>query len=176
MATPAHRILAIDPGTRYMGLAVLDGDELVYYGVKDLRAKRPVWRLASATREVLRDVIADYRPTVLAYERSFYVQAKGSSLLQRQEAEIERIAGLAKLPVRSYLPSEVRVAVCNDSWATKGMVAGVLMRRFADLAAYQYDADEWRARYWHHMFDALAVGVACAEDLRSRRARPLSAA
>jgi len=31
MPTAVPRILAIDPGTRYMGVAVLEGTELIYY-------------------------------------------------------------------------------------------------------------------------------------------------
>jgi RNase H-fold protein (predicted Holliday junction resolvase) len=31
------RILAIDPGTRHMGVALLDGDKLIYHAVKVIK-------------------------------------------------------------------------------------------------------------------------------------------
>ena len=160
------RILAIDPGTRFLGIAVLEADDLVYYGVKDLREKRPASQLMRTTREVLRELIDRYEPKTLAYEKSFYVQSKASVLLQRQEAEIARIGQAAKLRVVASLPSEARAVVCHDAWATKAMVAEHLVRRFPDLARYHPLPDEQRARYWLHMFDALAVAVAAGQPAR----------
>ncbi len=31
---PPRRILAVDPGLQYLGVAVLEGEELIWYGVK----------------------------------------------------------------------------------------------------------------------------------------------
>ena len=37
-----QRILAIDPGTRELGFAIMEENDLIYYGVKTLKKKRPV--------------------------------------------------------------------------------------------------------------------------------------
>ena len=86
MATEQLRILAVDPGTRFMGVAVLEGSDLIYYGVKRFKEKRPADELIRATRAVLVRLISDYRLGILAYEKTFFVQAKASALLQVQEA------------------------------------------------------------------------------------------
>src|SRR6266536_1507222 len=43
------RVLGIDPGTRLMGIAVLEGDDVIYYAVKELRRMRPGLQLMRAT-------------------------------------------------------------------------------------------------------------------------------
>lgn len=164
MPTEGRRILAIDPGTRYLGVAVLDQSGLLYYGVKDLRAERPADELVRATRVVLLRLIADYRPIVLAYEKTFYVQSKNSALLQVQEAELKRVGREAGLPLAGYAPTRVRKLLCRDGWATKQRVADVLVRRFPELAPYRH-RDERRERYWLNMFDAVAVAVVYQEHL-----------
>lgn len=164
---PTHRpfrILAIDPGTRYMGVAVLDGNDLLYYGVKDFTGKRPADQLLRATRQAVLGLIADYRPTVLAYEKTFYVQQKHSALLHIQELEIARVGRVEKLRVIGYTPSHVRKVICRDGRATKYAVANVLTRRFPELAGYRSRDNLRREQYWLNMFDALAVAVVCADE------------
>lgn len=45
-----NRVLAIDPGTHYIGVAVLDGTKLAYYGVKTL-SKRVLTLAANVVRK-----------------------------------------------------------------------------------------------------------------------------
>lgn len=163
MSKETPRILAVDPGTRYMGVAILDGSELVYYAVKDFTGKRPADGLLRATRQALRRLIAQYQPDVLAYEKAFYVQAKHSALLKVQEAEITRVGRAEGLRVIGYSPARVRKLLCRDGWATKERVADILTRRFPELARYRAHGEYQRRWYWFNMFDALAVAAVCAD-------------
>ncbi len=163
METP--RILAIDPGTRHMGVAVIQGDELLYYGVKSFKRKRPAYQLLKATRDVLLQLSRDYRPDILAYEKTFYVQQKTSALLHVQEIEIKRLGEAAKLKVIGYAPSHVRRVLCRDGRATKQAVADLLVRRFPELAGYRHRRDARSEQYWLNMFDAVAVAVVCADEI-----------
>ena len=159
------RILALDPGTRYLGVAVLDGHGLAYYTVKDLRDRRPARECLRATRAVLGWLIEHYAPEVLAYERSFYVQSRESQLLQAQEREIRRVARAHGLRAIGYNPMTVRKRLCGDGWARKREVAERLARRYPDLACYLAPRGSRRERYWYHLFDAVAVGVVCLGGL-----------
>src|SRR5438093_9743249 len=85
-------VLAIDPGTRQIGIAVLDGRELVYHGVKTLRSHgSPQERLQEARRVVLR-LIRDFRPQVLAVEHAFYSRSRNAALLNVLVEEIRTLA------------------------------------------------------------------------------------
>ncbi len=165
MSTKTPRILAIDPGTRHMGVAVIHGDDLLYYGVKSFKRKRPAYQLLKATRDVLLQLIRDFRPSILAYEKTFYVQQKSSALLHVQEIEIKRLAEAAKLKVVGYSPSHVRRVLCRDGRATKQAVANLLVERFPEVAGYRHSHEGQRERYWLNMFDAVAVAAVCAEEI-----------
>ncbi len=168
MAGGVPRILAIDPGTRYMGVAVLQGRDLIHYGVKDLRDQRPADELIRATRAVLHGLIRQHRPNVLAYEKTFYVQSKNSALLQVQEAEIKQTGRIAGLRVVGYSPARVRKLLVEDGQATKEAVADLLAGRFPELRPYHSDR---RRRYWLNMFDALAVAAVATEEMDRRSGR-----
>jgi Holliday junction resolvasome RuvABC endonuclease subunit len=164
MPTPPHRILALDPGTREMGVVVLEGTGLLYYGVCDFtHRRRPADVLFRATRATITRFISRYEPTVLAYEQTFYIQAKQSALLHVQELEIERIGRAHGLRVRGCSPFTVRSRLCGDGRATKEDVADRLVERYPELARYRFRPGSARNDYWLNMFDALAVAVVCQE-------------
>ena len=57
-----RRILALDPGTRYLGFALFDGPRLVYHGVLTLSPHHhPARRIDEATHRIGR-MIRDWRP------------------------------------------------------------------------------------------------------------------
>jgi Holliday junction resolvasome RuvABC endonuclease subunit len=155
-----------------MGVAVLQGRDLIYYGVKTFKTYRPAEQLLTATREALLGIIRTYRPTMLAYEKTFYVQQETSMLLQLQQQEIRRLGHAAKLTVIGYSPAHVRQVLCRDGWATKRMVADLLVGRFPQLAGYRYRDEPTREHYWLNMFDALAVAVVAAEEADVMPAQP----
>lgn len=171
MPTSGTRILAIDPGTRYMGVVVLERNELIHYGVVDLRRKRPATELLTATREALGNLIKTFQPAVLAYEELLFVQSETSKLMVRQEAELRRIGAAFGLHVVSYDPLTVRRKLCSDGHATKLKVADLLVGRFPELRRYRAVQSALQERYWLNMFDALAVAVISADeaDRRPRR-------
>ncbi len=157
-----------------MGVAVLEGDELLYYAVKELRRMRPAYQLLRAARDVVTDLIERYQPDIVAYEEIFYVQQTASRLLQSEQREIRRVGLSAKLRVFGYSPLYVRQTLCGDPYATKQMVADLLIRRFPELAGYRH-GHSWRSeRYWLNMFDALAIAVVAGRE--SERSSETSAA
>jgi Holliday junction resolvasome RuvABC endonuclease subunit len=160
------RVLGIDPGTRLTGIVVLEGDDLIYYAVKELRRMRPGFQLMRATRDAVNDVIERFSPDVVAYETSYYIQQTTSPLLGEQEREIRRLGKAAGLKVVAYSPLYVRQQLCADAYVTKHMVAQVLVQRFPELAGYRVNQTPRSERYWLNMFDALAVAVVAAREFR----------
>jgi len=148
-----------------MGITVLSGLDLLYYAVSDLRDHRPADVLIRATRATVQRLMAQYRIDTLAYEKTFYVQSKNSALLQVQEGELRRVGKVASLRVVGYSPTHVRRMLCADGRATKEIVARVLTERYSHLDRYLGTTNLRQQTYWLHMFDALAVGVVCAETL-----------
>lgn len=76
-----RKILAIDPGTREIGVAVLTGEELEYYAVKTITRRSSPSIILAQARQIIRKLIHLHSPDVLAIERPFLGYGNRSSLL-----------------------------------------------------------------------------------------------
>lgn len=162
------RILGIDPGTREMGVVVLDGTTLLSYGVHTLRnGERPHDVIGQAKRIVL-GYVARYGPQVVAYEAPLPIATRRGAILQVIADELRERSRELGLDVRSLSPAHVRQALLGNPKATKLDVARALVERgFRQLetmlpkkparSALGFRPKE---KYWLHMFDALATAVA----------------
>src|SRR5437016_4717511 len=98
------RILAIDPGTREMGVAVLEGSKLVYHGVIVIkRGRSPRETLERGHDNVLR-LIEDFHPAVLAIEKTFVRMNRNVALLNVLADEIVALAKHCRLQVVGIAP------------------------------------------------------------------------
>lgn len=157
-------ILAVDPGTRKLGVAVLCGNELLFYGVKTVTNRKNPLLVLETISSYIRILLKKYRPTYLAIEKMFVTQ-KNSSLLVVAAEQIKATAKEANLPIYEYAPSTVRKRLCQSGRATKRETAEILAERFPELKRYYQRTAAWERDYYGNLFDAVAIGVVCAEDL-----------
>lgn len=162
--TPA-RILAVDPGSRYMGIAFLIGSDLVRADVENLR--KPGMRsveIAKKAEQVLSRWITRYQPDVLAIESPFFAQSKRSLHVQRLIRTITAVGRRERLIVRPIVPTIARRFICTQGRATRLATAQAIASDYPWLQPdYQKEANRswWKQRYWTSMFDAIAVGLTC---------------
>ncbi len=162
-----RRILAIDPGTRFIGIAFLVGTDLVRADVE-----RNV-RYASISREDLHDKIerilarwiTRYHPEVVALEKLQFIQSKRSLLLVQVVKEMKGCCKRKGMPVEDYMPMAVRRFFCKESRPTRLNVARVIATEYFRWLHPYYEKGAakgwWRPPYWLSMFDAIALGLAC---------------
>jgi Holliday junction resolvasome RuvABC endonuclease subunit len=175
---PTHHepiVLGIDPGTRFIGFAVLRGRELLDYGVHTLRnGRRPYDLLGQARTHVLAS-IRDHSPQIVAIEEPLLLPTKRAALVSALAQELHERARELGIQVVEISPMRVREIVVENSRATKIDVAEALVRQgFSDLRSLLPKRPERavlglaeKDLYWLHMFDAL--GLALAGDRSSRR-------
>ena len=157
------RVLAIDPGTRHMGVALLENGTPVYVGVKSIKGRMPPHETLQAGRRIILRLIKDFRPKILVFEKTFFANNRNSSLLNVLGDEIEAIGKRKRLKVMSFAPSTVKKAICGNGRASKEDVARVLVSRFPELKVYLTQDRKWKERYHQNMFDALALGILAAK-------------
>jgi crossover junction endodeoxyribonuclease RuvC len=155
----SRRILAIDPGTRYMGIAVLDFGRLIYHGVESIPKERSPHETLNAGRKIVLRFINDFRPDVLAIEKTFFANNRNSALLNVFADEISAVGKRKGLIVRAFAPSVVKKAVCGNGWAKKDEVARAVVARYPELKVYLGQDRKWKSRYHSNRFDAVAVGM-----------------
>lgn len=165
MPTPRTktRILAIDPGTKEIGVAVLDGDDLIYYAVKTIRDRSTAQKVLRQAVAIVIDLISRHRPDCVAIEKMFVVQ-KSAALLSVVAEEIKSAARGSGLDVYEYAPTTIRKFVCQTGKATKADVAKTLARQYPELARHLNSPTTWEQKYYANMFDAVAVGLMCRHD------------
>jgi crossover junction endodeoxyribonuclease RuvC len=160
-----NRILAIDPGTKEIGIAVLEDGKLIDYAVKTVRDRSTAQRILTHIATISQDLITKYNPRYLAIEKMFVIQ-KSAALLSVAAEEIKGVAKSNGLSVHEYAPSTVRKFVCQSGSATKRDVAQVVAVRYPELARHLNARNKWEEKYYSNIFDAVAVGLICYDELQ----------
>ncbi|MBP6965785.1 MAG: crossover junction endodeoxyribonuclease RuvC [Armatimonadetes bacterium] len=151
-------VLALDPGLRDLGYAVLRGRRLQTAGVRPLRLIPKDRRIAEA-RRLVRGWIAAYRPGTLVLESTHRHSIKWLNEVDRLGRSIRRLARRCHLEVRSYAPQTVRKTVLGNGRATKREAAVAVATRFPRLRIYLTQDRKWKERYWLNLFDAVALAL-----------------
>jgi crossover junction endodeoxyribonuclease RuvC len=149
------RVLGIDPGLTRCGWGVVDGrpgarPAAVGVGVlrsaADLDLELRLLELHTGVTALLRE----HRPDVVAVERVFTQNNKGTAHATAQAAGIAALAAAqADLPVAWHTPSEVKAAISGNGRADKEQVT-LMVTRVLGLAGPPKPADA---------ADALALAV-----------------
>jgi Holliday junction resolvasome RuvABC endonuclease subunit len=164
-------VIGIDPGTREMGLVVLRGSVLKYFGVRTLpNGKRHHEAIGLAKRIVL-GMIEKHRPDVVAIEEPLNLATKRSHLLNVIADELRDRAIEVGITVVELSPDAIRQRVTGNPRATKIDVAEYLvsngfdhLRQFVPKRpARPVLGLRPREKYWLHMFDALAIARAAKD-------------
>lgn len=159
-------IIAVDPGTRELGVAVFSGGkELVFYNVKTVTNRKSPLAALEIIAAYIRNLIKKYRPQVLAIEKMFITQ-RNSALLAVAAEQIKAVAKEANLPIYEYAPTTIRKRLCQSGRATKREVARILAGKYPELNRYYLRTAQWEKNYYANLFDAVAIAVVCAEDLK----------
>jgi crossover junction endodeoxyribonuclease RuvC len=164
MSNHPSTILAIDPGTRELGFAVMRGKSLLYYGVKTVTNRKSPGAVLEIVSVFIRHLIRKYRPTELAIEKMFVTQ-KNSALLTVVAEQVKAVVRESQIPVYEYAPKAIRKRLCQTGKATKREAAQILANRFPELNRYFLRSRQWERDYYANLFDAVAIAVICAEDL-----------
>jgi Holliday junction resolvasome RuvABC endonuclease subunit len=158
-------IMAIDPGLRATGVAVLDGaDRLRHASVVATRhtddASRRVRQIASSVDELIRF----YRPGVLVLEATWPSSSPATSLTHNVALACRRLARANRVPAARVAATTVRRVVLGDGWADKWRVASHGVSVFPELRVYLHRDRAWKDRYFQNLFDAVAIALFARKD------------
>ena len=169
----SFKILAIRPGTKYLGIAVLDDQNLVYWKIKLIRERKiPTARALKKLKIILNQLIDFWSPRAIAVEDIVYVQAKKSALLNILTEEIKNIGKEKRVKVYFHPPLSTRKFICQKEKPTKMNVAKILATHYYPWLSRNYEKERkkswWQAKYGLIIFDAIAVGLFCLHQLKRK--------
>ena len=164
--TTPLRTLALDPGTREMGYAVLESTDLFYFGVHTFPHRCSARRLCAEGQRFVQGLLDAYAPQLLVIEKTWYAKSTRSTRLHVFVEAMEGLAQQQDLLVRAYTPRMVKKMICGHGDATKRDIAETLIRqRYLYLAKYLQRDLRTRDKYWQSMFDAVALGLTGYEEI-----------
>ena len=121
------RILGIDPGTITTGYGVIEAEDdeatFVDCGALTATERSPMGERLSYIYQGLREVIARFKPDVIAIESPFVAMNVRTALaIGRAQAVAILAAAEAKIPAHEYSPAEVKKRVTDYGVSTKEQV------------------------------------------------------
>ena len=128
-----HIILGVDPGTLFMGYALLhtvgSKVEILDFGVFDVHKLDDQYARLQKEFFFLQEIIDKYHPSVLAIESQF-VDKNPQTMIKIVHAQgVAIAAALSKdVPVVEYSPMKVKMAITGNGHADKHQVADMLQR------------------------------------------------
>lgn len=151
-------IIALDPGLRDLGYAVLAGRRVVAASVLPLRSV-PRYRRLGTVRKFLLTQLRAHRPRTLVLEQIPKRPLDTMAGLPALGRMLGRLARQRRLKLATYSARTVRGSVVGDGWASKREVAERIAGKFPDLRVHLTHDRKWKERYWQNMFDAVALAL-----------------
>lgn len=128
-----HIILGVDPGTLFMGYALLHTVgrqvKVLDFGVFDVHKLEDQYARLQKEFFFLQELIEQYHPTILAIESQF-VDKNPQTMIKIVHAQgVAIAAALSKdVPIQEYSPMKIKMAITGNGHATKQQVANMLQR------------------------------------------------
>ncbi len=146
---------------------------MIYWAVKTIKSRNTL-NLLQEGKKIIADLIGFYQPDLIVQEKIFYTQAKSSERLVKLYSAIKRLAKRKGLSYIEYAPITVRKHICQDGWSTKKETAKIVVSLYPELAVNLNPNRVWKEKYWGYMFDAVALGVCCCQNLPKDKSARIS--
>ncbi|MBM3282956.1 hypothetical protein FJY90_01755 [Candidatus Gottesmanbacteria bacterium] len=165
MVRETLRIIGLNPGTRYLGLAIFCGSELRDWQVKNTEGKWSQDKMTKITSTLL-SLIDSYGANVLAVKR--INPSRSSPNLNKLATQIENLSKVRKLRIYHYSIDEIKRYFQQRS--RKGLaeiIAAAYPVLYHELKKEQTNLNP----YYIRMFEAVALGSMCLQEVERRKLR-----
>lgn len=158
------KIIGINPGTRYLGLAFFQGAELRDWRV---RVVNGVWskKKQEKTLKVISDFIDQYEPDVMAIKTLH--PSRSSKNLKQLVSHIKILSEEKSLRAYEYSVQELEEFFIDQGKTNKKKMASILAGKYLDLSNELEKERSNRNPYHIRMFEAVALGSVCFEKLEN---------
>jgi hypothetical protein len=148
-------VLAINPGSRYLGIAVFVGDELRDWAVRQAKRER--------IREIISEYINQYGVHVVALKK--FHPSRTSRELRTIISSSQGIAKKAGLAVREYSIGEVEAALLPEKKKNKRLLMEEVVARYPFLSNELQQEQKNKRPYLTRMFETVGIGSVCLSQL-----------
>jgi len=154
------RIIGINPGTRYLGIAVLYGQELMDWRIKVLKGRWSKEKMANALG-IVSEFIDRYEPIILVIKKLH--PSRRSQNLARLVARIKEFSRRKGLKVCQYSIKEIERFFIEGGKLNKRNLIEAIVRLYPIL---HYDLTKEKSHknaYYIRAFEAVALASICPQ-------------
>jgi Holliday junction resolvasome RuvABC endonuclease subunit len=156
------KIIGINPGTRYLGIAVFDGPELMDWRIKVLKGKWSKEKMKKAI-EIISEFIERYETAVLAIKKVH--PSRRSRNLAQLVAKIKEFSRRKGSRVFQYSIKDVEeFFIEEDKLNKKNLAEAIVLENPALFHELQKEKAN-KNPYYVRVFEAVALASACAQSL-----------
>ena len=162
------RTLALNPGSRYVGIAVFHGPELVDWAVRSIREKTPTGKL-DQLKSILSEIAETHGVNCLVI-KSLH-PARSSEYLSQLTSTLKEWAKENHHAVREYTIKDVETFLLPSGRLNKRLlmegVAAIHPFLFPELDGERQNRNPYLVR----MFEAVALGMRCLGEMENPKGR-----
>ena len=156
------KIIGINPGTRYLGIAVFQGSELMEWRIKILKGEWSKEKMKRAT-EIISDYIERYKPNMLAIKKLH--PSRRSRNLAELTAKIKEFSRRKSLKVYQYSIKDVEeFFIEEDKLNKKNLAEAIVLENPALFHELQKEKSH-KNPYYFRRFEAVALASVCFHQL-----------
>ena len=156
------KIIGINPGTRYLGIAILHGSELLDWRIKVLNGKWSEEKMKKAVG-IISEFFDRYEPTHLAIKKLH--PSRRSRNLAQLTAKIKEFSRRKGLEVSQYSIKDVEEFFIEDEKLNKKNLAEVICKEYPALFYEIKKEKNHKNSYYMRLFEAVALASACFREL-----------
>lgn len=156
------KILGLNPGSKYLAIAVFQGSDLRYWAIKAFKGKWSKEKMEKI-KETLSDFMDRYELNVLAIKKLH--PSRSSSNLNRLVAKIKEFSKRKGLRIYEYSVKDLEKFFWPEEKINKKQMAELVASEYPFL--FQALEKERRNKnpYAIRMFEAVALGIRCFHQL-----------
>jgi Holliday junction resolvasome RuvABC endonuclease subunit len=156
------KIIGINPGTRYLGVAVFEGPELRDWRIKAIKGKWSKEKLGKAIK-IISDFVDRHEANVLAIKRLH--PSRSSHNLDQLVDEIKALSKKIGLKVYEYPIDDLNAFFSEKRRTNKQEMAEVIASKYPHLTSELNKEENNKNLYYTRMFEAVALGSICLSQL-----------
>ena len=156
------KIIGINPGTRYLGIAIFQDSELRDWGVKNFRGKWSKEKKEKIINTIL-SLIKQYEPSILALKKLH--PSRSSQNLRYMVAKIKEFSKRKGLKVYQYSIKDLENFFLPEEKTNKKKLTKILTSEYPDLFHDLNREKNNKNPYYIRMFEAVALASICFHRL-----------
>ena len=152
------KILGIDPGYDRVGIAIIEGKELIYSECFSTSSKEDFKERLKKIGQKINAILKKYSPEIMSVETLFITKNQKTAMrVAEARGVILYEASLRKIPIYEYSPPEIKLAVTGHGGSDKNQIIKMVHLLIKIKNKRKALDDE---------YDAIAVALTCQACIR----------